>query len=86
MAEVLRAFGARCEELEDGLRIEGGAPLHGAVVESRGDHRVAMSAAVLGLTAQGRTVVNDSACIGTSFPGFVDTLVSLGADVREEES
>lgn len=86
MAGVLRAFGVRCEELEDGMRIEGGAKLHGATVTSQGDHRIAMSAAVLGLAAEGTTIVEDADCIATSFPTFVPLLKGLGADVRLEES
>lgn len=42
----------------------------GAEVESHGDHRIAMSAAILGLFAKGKTVVKDTACIETSYPGF----------------
>ncbi len=86
MAHVLRAFGVRCEELPDGMRIEGGADLRAATVESRGDHRIAMSAAILGLAAQGTTVVEDADCIATSFPTFVSLLRSLGADLTWEES
>jgi 3-phosphoshikimate 1-carboxyvinyltransferase len=86
MAGVLRAFGVSCEELQDGMRIEGGAKLRGATVTSQGDHRIAMSAAVLGLAAEGTTIVEDADCIATSFPTFVPLLKGLGADVRLEES
>lgn len=84
MAEVLRAFGLACEELPDGLVVEGarGRPLHTADVESRGDHRIAMSAAVLGCFAEGETRVRDVDCVATSFPRFAGTLRALGADVR----
>src|SRR5690606_21629244 len=51
MAEVLRAFGVPCEELPDGMVIEGGAALRGAHVRSHDDHRIAMTAALLGLIA-----------------------------------
>src|SRR5690606_11109383 len=87
MARVLRSFGVPCEERRDGLVIEGrgGAPLTGAVVESGGDHRIAMAAAVLGLAADGPSRIRDVACIGTSFPRFAGTLRALGADVRVEE-
>lgn len=86
MVEVLRAFGADVEELADGMTIHGGAPLHGARVVSRGDHRIAMSAVLLGLVATGETVVEDVGCIETSFPGFADLFRSVGADIREEEA
>jgi 3-phosphoshikimate 1-carboxyvinyltransferase len=74
MAAELRKLGARVEELPDGLRITGGAPLAGAVCESRGDHRVAMAMAVAGLAASGETLIEDAACIETSFPGFESLL------------
>jgi 3-phosphoshikimate 1-carboxyvinyltransferase len=82
MAKVLRAFGVTCEELPDGLVIEGReGPLTPAEVESRGDHRIAMTAAVLGLVASGPTKITDCDCIATSFPRFVGTLRALGARI-----
>jgi 3-phosphoshikimate 1-carboxyvinyltransferase len=66
----LRLFGVPVEERPDGLLIEGGCSLVGAEVESHGDHRIAMSAAILGLLSKGRTLVKDTACIETSYPGF----------------
>jgi 3-phosphoshikimate 1-carboxyvinyltransferase len=77
MAEVLSRMGAAVQPTPDGMLIEGGRPLRGARVESRGDHRTAMSAAVAGLAAAGETVVEDVACIDTSFPGFAQLLESL---------
>jgi 3-phosphoshikimate 1-carboxyvinyltransferase len=84
MASVLSAFGVRCEPRPDGLVIEGspGRPLEAADVESLGDHRVAMTAAVLGLVARGPTRVRDAGCIATSFPRFVGTLKALGAQIE----
>ncbi|HVY49479.1 MAG TPA: 3-phosphoshikimate 1-carboxyvinyltransferase [Minicystis sp.] len=86
MARVLRAFGVACEERPDGMAIEGRpeGKLRAADVESGGDHRVAMSAAVLALAADGPTRVRDAACIATSFPRFVGTLRALGARVDVE--
>ena len=84
MAHVLQAFGVPCEELPDGMIITGGAPLHGATIESRGDHRIAMSAALLGLVAEGESVIEDAEAVDTSFPGFVALMRSLGADITEE--
>lgn len=84
MASVLTAFGVEVEERPDGLIIEGArARLRGAHVESRGDHRIAMTACVLGLVAEGETVVDDVGCVDTSFPGFAALLRSLGADIEE---
>ena len=75
-AAFLRAMGAAVEELEDGLVIEGGT-LRGAAVESRGDHRIAMAAAVAGLAAEGETTVRDAECVAVSFPRFWDELDGL---------
>jgi len=86
MASVLRAFGIEAHELEDGLEIVGrptGA-LKASEVESQGDHRIAMSAALLGLRADGVSRIRDVECVATSFPGFARTLRDLGADIVEE--
>lgn len=84
MAELLRGFGVEVEEREDGLSIEGrpDRPLRASEVASGGDHRVAMTAAVLGLVADGETVIEDADCIAVSFPRFVGTLRALGADLE----
>jgi 3-phosphoshikimate 1-carboxyvinyltransferase len=84
MAHVLGAFGVTCEELPDGMIITGGAPLRGAQIDSRGDHRIAMSAALLGLLAEGESLIDGAEAVDTSFPGFVALLRSLGADITEE--
>jgi 3-phosphoshikimate 1-carboxyvinyltransferase len=85
MAAVLRAFGVECQELPDGLEIQGKeGPLTPARVESKGDHRIAMSAAVLGLLASGPSRIDDCDCIATSFPRFVATLRALGARIDVE--
>ena len=86
MAETLGAFGVPVEELPDGLRIEGGSALHPARVDSRGDHRVAMSAAVLALGIEGESVIEDVDCVRTSYPSFAETLRALGADLSEVEA
>ena len=77
VASELRKMGAQIEELEDGLRINGPTKLHGAKIDSYGDHRIAMSSAIAGLIADGETVIHDTACIETSFPGFEKLLKSL---------
>jgi 3-phosphoshikimate 1-carboxyvinyltransferase len=84
MAEVLEAFGVGVEELPDGLVVRGGGPIRGARVESHGDHRIAMTAVLLGLVAEGETVVDDVGCVDTSFPGFASLLRGLGAPIEEE--
>ncbi|MBK7582122.1 MAG: 3-phosphoshikimate 1-carboxyvinyltransferase [Myxococcales bacterium] len=83
---LLQAFGVETTEHEDGFSVIGrpSGPLSAATVQSHGDHRIAMTAAVLGLIADGTTVVEDVACIGTSFPRFVGTLRALGAELEVE--
>lgn len=72
---MLGALGARVEGRADGLVVHGtGVALHGAIVVSSGDHRIAMAAAVAGSAAQGETVVEGWAPVATSYPGFADEL------------
>ena len=73
-ASFLSAMGAQVEEREDGLVIEGGRPLRGAAVESRGDHRIAMAAAVAALAADAPTTIRGAGAVAVSFPGFWDEL------------
>ena len=73
LVSELRRVGARAEERKDGIVVEGGARLHGAEVETYGDHRIAMSFAVLGLAVPGIRIA-DRACVGKSFPGFWNEL------------
>ena len=73
----LKAMGAQVEEYHDGLVITGGQPLHGARLPSFGDHRIAMAFAVAGLFAEGETIIEDTACIETSYPGFAETLETI---------
>lgn len=86
MTTELRKMGASIEETKDGLIIQGlgqglGAAktkrLQGAACTSYGDHRVAMSMAIAGLTAEGVTKIQDTDCIETSFPGFESKLLEL---------
>ncbi len=89
MADGLRQLGVRVKESEDGLEIEGsgGAPLCGAgetapTIAARLDHRIAMSFAIAGLVSKNGVVVDDASPIATSFPSFVDLMISLGAEAR----
>jgi 3-phosphoshikimate 1-carboxyvinyltransferase len=77
IATNLRAMGAHVAETEDGLTIDGGFPLQGARLESFGDHRIAMAFAIAGLFAEGETVITDTDCVNTSYPGFYNTLDGL---------
>ena len=77
LAANLRAMGAHLEEREDGLKIPGGQKLHGAEVDSFGDHRIAMAFAVAALRAEGETKISRADAAVISYPGFFDTLESL---------
>jgi 3-phosphoshikimate 1-carboxyvinyltransferase len=74
MATNLRLMGAQVEECEDGLRIPGGQTLHGAEVDSFGDHRIAMALAVAGLRARGETLIRGAESAAISYPGFFEAL------------
>jgi len=74
MATNLRAFGVAVTEHDDGMTIHGGSALTGAKVGSFGDHRIAMSCAVLGLFAKGETTITETGCIATSYPTFQEDL------------
>jgi 3-phosphoshikimate 1-carboxyvinyltransferase len=67
----------RVEERDDGMVIPGPQRFRGARVSSGGDHRMAMALTVAGLVADGETVVEDTACVATSFPQFAETLNAL---------
>jgi len=81
-AEMLRANGVAVEIEGDDLIVQGkGRAPGGGVVVTHMDHRIAMSALVLGLASEQPVQVDDAAVIGTSFPGFSDLMRSLGADL-----
>ncbi|WP_373124687.1 3-phosphoshikimate 1-carboxyvinyltransferase [Blautia producta] len=71
----LSAMGADITGTEDGMVIYGGRPLHGAVLESHLDHRIAMSFAVAGIAAQGETEILQADCVDISYPGFYRDLL-----------
>jgi len=74
MAANLTEMGVDVVETEDGLEINGGAPLIAGHLKSYGDHRIAMAFAVAGMFADGETIIDDTDCIATSYPGFEDQL------------
>ena len=77
MVENLRRMGADIEGTEDGMIIRGGRPLHGAVIDSHLDHRIAMSFAVAGTVCDGPLSIQNSECVDISYPGFYQDLYSL---------
>jgi 3-phosphoshikimate 1-carboxyvinyltransferase len=77
MADGLRRMGAIVEERPDGVSVHGPAELHGATVESHGDHRVAMALAVAALVASGPTTIEDADSVAVSYPNFFAQLEDL---------
>jgi 3-phosphoshikimate 1-carboxyvinyltransferase len=73
----LRAMGAEVEEHEDGLKIPGGQRLHGAEIDSFGDHRIVMAFAVAALRAEGDTIIHRADAAVISCPGFFGALEGL---------
>jgi 3-phosphoshikimate 1-carboxyvinyltransferase len=74
VAKNLRAMGAEVIEFEDGLDIPGGQTLHGATIDSGGDHRIAMAFSVAALRAEGETLIEGAESAAISFPEFFDLL------------
>ncbi len=77
LASNLRLMGAAVEERDDGLQIPGGQHLHGAVIDSFGDHRIAMAFAIAALRAEGETLIRNSDAAVISYPEFFDTLHTI---------
>ncbi len=77
VAANLCAMGATVEEQHDGLTVESGARLHGAHIDTRGDHRIAMAFSIAALIAEGETSIEDPGCAEVSFPGFYDVLQAI---------
>ena len=77
VVEGLRSMGVEVEEHEDGLEVVGGRKLKGARINSHGDHRIAMAFAIAGLFADGETVIENTACIATSYPGFEEQMKAM---------
>jgi 3-phosphoshikimate 1-carboxyvinyltransferase len=70
-------MGAECEEREDGLRVPGSQKLHGAEIDSGGDHRIAMAFAVAALGAEGESTIHGAESANISFPEFFAMLESV---------
>ena len=74
VAKNLRAMGAEVTEFEDGLDVPGGQRLHGATIDSGGDHRIAMAFSVAALGAEGETLIHGADSAAISFPEFFNLL------------
>lgn len=77
MVHNLSLMGADITATEDGMVVSGGTPLHGATIDSKFDHRIAMSFAIAGLMAEGETEILNSECVTISYPQFYSDLSSL---------
>src|SRR5215472_8414165 len=77
VARNLRAMGADCEERDDGLLVPGNQKLHGAEIDSGGDHRIAMAFAVAALRAEGDSIIHGADAARISFPEFFPMLESV---------
>lgn len=77
MTDNLTRMGCEVHATDDGMIIHGGTPLHGAIIDSHNDHRIAMSFAVAGLVCDGELEIRDADCVKISYPNFFDDLYSL---------
>lgn len=85
MKKELEKLGAEVHEGPDFMEVVGGKKLHGGIIESYGDHRIAMAMAVCGMALpEGSVVVKDAECCAVSFPGFFDLMNTVGAGFKEE--
>jgi 3-phosphoshikimate 1-carboxyvinyltransferase len=80
VASNLRKMGAEVEERPDGMRIPGGQHLHGAELDSFGDHRIAMAFAVAALRAEGDTTIYGADAAGVSYPTFFEELRKIASE------
>jgi 3-phosphoshikimate 1-carboxyvinyltransferase len=83
MADGLQSLGVKAIPRPDGIEIEGGKT-KGGQVNSRGDHRIAMSFAIAGALADGDVLIDDCANVATSYPNFVQQLSELGLLVKDQ--
>ncbi len=82
MAAGLTRLGVENRLLEDGLWMRGGTGFTGGIIESHGDHRIAMAFAVAGLAARGPLEIRDVANVATSFPGFLELSRAVGLRIE----
>ena len=80
MVDNLKRMGADIEGTDDGMIIHGGRPLHGAVIDSHLDHRIAMSFAVAGTICDGTVDILNGECVNISYPEFYNDLYSLNRE------
>ena len=82
LREGLERMGIKVVEERNRLTITG-SPAKGSVIDTRGDHRIAMAFSLLGLSCAG-TVINDAECVAKTYPEFWETLQNIGGEVKLE--
>ena len=82
MKSVLASFGIASQIGEDTFTVYGGNPVALAPVDSFGDHRIAMSAAVMATVAQGTAIIDNAVCVAKSYPAFFEDFATLGGIVE----
>lgn len=82
MRQVLASFGIASQVGEDTFTVFGGEPVASGIVNSFGDHRIAMSAAIMSCVAKGMTTIDNGACVAKSYPTFFDDFAMLGGLVE----
>ncbi|MCL2067381.1 MAG: 3-phosphoshikimate 1-carboxyvinyltransferase [Treponema sp.] len=78
VALTLSALGADIREIEDGLVINGKKTLTGGEIQSHGDHRIAMTAAILSAACTAPVIIRDAGAVRKSYPAFFEDFISLG--------
>jgi 3-phosphoshikimate 1-carboxyvinyltransferase len=86
MADGLQTLGVEAEVLPDGIRIRGRSCLGGGIIDSHGDHRIAMSFAIGALRATAPIEIRDCANVATSFPGFAALAAGAGLAIEERRT
>lgn len=87
VVDMLRKFGLAVEEFPDGISMMGKGSLRGDVtIDSRGDHRIAMAAAIAATRATGPVTITDAQCVAKSYPEFWEVYRSLGGVIEESEA
>jgi len=86
LAQLVRSFGAACETEAAGLAIQPALRCAGARVDAREDRRLALTAVIFGLAAEGETLVDNASCLLDAYPELLPVLQRLGASVRAEEA
>lgn len=82
MVDCLTRLGGTIREESDALIIDGGRPLHGAVVSSYGDHRIVMSMAIAACLADSPIIIEGAQAVEKSYPGFFEDFKALGGMVH----